>query len=368
MSLPVLPPPVDLDVATKKAVIDGLKRVIETFQAKGVLDKAVTYQDVIHEPAVLFDFIQTFRANRQLVEAIVIGSDRKPVRDDAAPLACGVTLEQVQQLLVKTCAKYFFDKDKGGAETVVETVKSKRFLFFTRTEQVERKAGPTADDRKNRALLPYLAFDWQLPLLPAFKDELIYQQVAELGEDMVALTSVEAIGAVGATDPAVIRKAKAVAGPDFANVLMERPTALPGLGAWSRDMYTFYRSALGPRAFDFFARDKQFFNLAAELDKPLARVYGDVLVYIAAENLQEMQRLNIDKTGILIEALKAALGERVEAALAHPAFAKDILRRLVESLLHMKQEKDQVMVATALTCKAIAPQIREWLEKQKAAA
>lgn len=364
MALPTLPPPVELSPETKKAVIDGLKKVIEIFQAKGALDKSVTYSQVIHEPDVLYNFIQVFRAKREMVDAVVVGADKKPVRDEVTPLACGVTLEQVQQLLVKTCAKFFFDKDKSEPETVLETVTTKRFLFFTKTEQVERKAGPSADDRKHREILRYLAFDWQLPLLPAMK-ELMYLQVAELGDDMLALSRPEHVEVVTQLDPSVIKKAKATAGPDFTNILAERPQAIPGVGAWNRDMYVFYRSVLGPKAFDFFARDKHFFNVAAELDKPMARAYGETLCWLHADNLMEMQRLNIDKTEVLIEALRQSLGDLLPQVLSQPNFAKDILRRLVESLLHMTQEKDQMLVAASLTCKAIAPQILDWLGKQR---
>lgn len=367
MSIAILPPPVDLSVDTKKAVIDGLKKVIESFQAKGVLDKAISYADIIHEPEILHGFIQTYRKNRELVDDLVIGPDKKPVRDERVPLVCGVTLEQVQQLLVKTCAKFYFEKERGEEETIVETVTTKRFLFFKKTEQVERKAGPTADDRKNREILRYLAFDWQLPLLQALNEDLIYQQVAELGDDLVALKSPEAVRAIAEVDPPTIKKAKQVAGQDFVNILVERPSAVVGVAAWSRDLYVFYRGILGSKAFDFFNREKHFFNVVASLDKPLARVYGDVLCYIAAENLLEMQRLNIDKAGVLIEALRASLGENIQPVMSIPNFSKDILRRLVESLLHMGQEKDQLLVSTTLTCKAIAPQILDWLAKQKAA-
>lgn len=364
MATPTLPPPVDLSPETKKAVIDGLKKAIEIFQAKGVLDKTVTYAQVIHEPKVLYSFIQTFREHRDLIDSVVQSSNKKPVRDEVTQLVCGVTLEQVQQLLVKTCAKFYFDQDRAEPETVMRTVTTKRFLFFSKTEQVESKAGPTADDRRNREILRFLAFDWQLPLLPAFKD-MIYQQVAELGDDMVALNSIENIEAVAQTDPAVIKKARGTAGPDFTLIIAERPQAIPGVAAWNRDMYTFYRSTLGHKAFDFFARDKYFFNVAAELDKPMARAYGDVLCFIHADNLMEMQRLNIDKTEVLIEGLRLALGGVLPQVLSLPNFAKDVLRRLVESLLHMTQEKDQMLVATELTCKAIAPQIMEWLSKQR---
>ncbi|MBY0430766.1 MAG: hypothetical protein K2Q10_06190, partial [Rhodospirillales bacterium] len=102
MALPTLPPPVELSSETKKAVIDGLKKVLEVFRSKGLLDAKVTYSDVIHDPAVLRNFIQVYRANRELVDDLVVSAENTPVRDDTTPLSCGVTLEQIQQLLVKT--------------------------------------------------------------------------------------------------------------------------------------------------------------------------------------------------------------------------------------------------------------------------
>ncbi len=42
MALPQLPPPIEISNETKRGVIDGLKKVIEIFQAEGKLDKDVT--------------------------------------------------------------------------------------------------------------------------------------------------------------------------------------------------------------------------------------------------------------------------------------------------------------------------------------
>ena len=126
----------------------------------------------------------------------------------------------------------------------------------------------------------------------------------------------------------------------------------------------FYRSAIGDNAFEFFCRDKAFYMVCAALEKPLARIYGDVLCYIAAENLEEMQRLNIDKADVLIAAMKFAFGDKLRQILSRPAFAKDILRKLVESLLHVSQEKSQLAMSAQITCKAIVPQVADWLAKQ----
>lgn len=366
MALPQLPPPIDITNETKRGVIDGLKKVIEVFQDKGVLEKEIGYKDVIHNPEILYNFIQTYKANAALVNKIVVGKNGGPVSDPNVPLVCGTNLAQVQQLLIKTCARYFLEQDTREEEaTVTETVTKTRFIFFKTTEQVERKTGGGFDERKVREISRYMAFDWQLPLLTAYAD-LNSAQLLELGEDIVALQSAEAIREFAKFDQPTIKKAKTTAGHDFANILMVRPGAIGGIATWSKDMYGFYRQALGDSAFEFFCRDKAFYMVCAALEKPMARIYGDVLCYIAAENLEEMQRLNIDKADVLIAAMKFAFGDKTRAVLSRPAFAKDILRKLVESLLHVTQEKSQLAISAQITCKAIAPQVLDWLSKQDA--
>lgn len=364
MALPQLPPPIEINNETKRGVIDGLKKVIEIFQAKGLLAREVTYQRIIHEPELLYGFIQSYRANMALAEKIVVAKGGKPVTAEDAPLACGITLAQVQQLLVKTCARFFLEQDTREEESVVtETVTKKRFFIFTTTQQVERKTGGGFDERKVRELSRYMAFDWQLPLLPAYA-ELNSAQLMELGEDFIFLQTAEAIHEFAQFDQATIKKAKGLAGSDFRQMLATRPKAVGGIAGWTKDMYDFYRKALGDKAFDFFCREKAFFMVCASLDKPLITVYGDVLCHIAAANLEEMQRLNIDKADVLIRGMRFAFGDKLPAVLAQPNFAKDILRKLVESLLHLSQEKAQLAVSAQLTCKAIAPQVAEWLTKQ----
>lgn len=366
MSVPTLPPPVDIDSDTKKAIIDGLKKVLARFQEVGLVDGALTYQELIAHPDVLANFCATFIANRATCDDIVRAKGGEPVRDDDQPLICKVSLNQIQQLLVRTCAKKVFEADKP-VQTVTETVTKKAlFGLIKKTEQVEvTRVGDPVEERKLRELLRYVAFGWQLPLLTAYREHLSYQQIMELGEDLVALQTPDAVAAVGQFDPLVLRKVKQAAGPDFADILVHRPQAIAGVAVWNRDMYEFFRKMLGDAAWTFFARDKAFFNVVAALDKPVARVFGDVLSFVAAENLAEIQRLNIDKIEVLVTSLRAAFGNRLPAVLGHPSFAKDILRKVVDNLLHMNQEKDKLMTSFALTCKAMVPTVNDWLSKQR---
>ena len=368
MPLPQFPPPVDMSNETKRGIIDGVKKVIEVFKGAGRLDPEASYSGIIHDPRDLYRFIKTYRNSPELVGDIVIDSKGAPATAENAPLICGVTLAQVQQLLVKTCAKHFLElANKEEEKIVTEEVKTKVLGLFTRTETIERKVGGGFDERKVRDISRNMAFDWQLPLLPAY-NILNSTHLLELGDDLACLQSFDAIKEFAALDQPTIKKAKTIVGDDFGNIIAVRPAALAGIAGWPKDMYLYYRKALGDAAFEFFARDKEFFMVCASLDKPLISIYGDVLAYIDSTNLLEMQRLNIDRTDVLLQGMRAAFGPKMREALSNPNFAKDILRKVVESLQHVSQEKAQMVQSAMITCKAILPQVTEWLDKQKSAA
>jgi hypothetical protein len=367
MAVVPLPPPVEIDNETKRAVIDGLKRVLLLFQQRGVVDSTLTYHELISEPYNLTGFIQAFLDNRALADDIVRSREGRVVRDDDQVLVCGVSINQIQHLLVRTCAKKVLEQTIP-TEVVTETVTRKKFLFFRSTEQVEveRPTNDPVEARKIRELLRYIAFGWQLPLLDAYREHLNYHQISEIGEDLVALRGAADIAAIGAFEASTLRKVKQMTGADFADILADRPEAIGGIAVWNRDMYEFYHKMLGERAWAFFAREPAFFNVVAALDKATARVYGDVLCYIASENLEEIQRLNIDKSEVLVTSLRSAFGDNLPLVLSHPGLAKEILRKIVDNLLHMSQDKDKLLMSFMLTCKAMVPSVLEWVGRQNA--
>lgn len=350
---------------TKRAIIDGVKRSMEALQGAGFLPEGVTYQDLIHDPEILYGFIQSFKTHPEILESIAADADGRPVSQPEDVLSCGITLAQVQQLLVKTCARYFLEQATKDVEesTVTETRTTTRFLIFKKTEQFERKVGGGFDERKVRELCKYMAFDWQLKLLQDYAT-LSTVQVLELEDAILSLHSPESVRIICQFDQSTFKKAKQLAGDEFKDAVSAYPGSIGGIAQWSPDLYNFYRKTLGDKAWRFFARDKAFFMSCAALDKPLASIYGDVLCYIAAESLEEMQRLNIDKADVLLDAMKKAFGNKVEAVLGHPNFAKDVLRKLVESMLHISQEKKQLAISAQLTCKSISAQVMDWLSKQ----
>ena len=367
MALPTVPPPIDVPSEQRKAIIAGVKQVMEIFQANNLLGASVTYQDLIHDPAILYEFIQNFRANRGLADAIVVDSAGVPPLDEETPLTCGVTLAQIQQLLVKTCAKYYFEQDaRNEAAAAPAPAAAKRgFLGLRRSSQPERKSGGPQDDRKARELLANMAFDWQLPLLTDYLG-MPMSYIMELGPNILALRSPEALEAVQRIGLDTLRKVKGIVRGDLGDLLTSNPAAIGGITEWPADMYPVFRQAMGPRVFDFYARDRTFFMVCAQINRSAFKIYGDVLAYISQPSLEELQRLSIDKTDALIQSLRAALEDKLEPVLVQPSFSRDVLRRLVESVMHLDYDKEQLLVSAGLTCKAIAPQILEWLAKQQA--
>jgi hypothetical protein len=363
MNLPELPPPLDVSPETKKVLIDGIKASLALFQKKGLFAAEVTYTDLIHDPEILYGFIQAFKQNREAADGLVVDKAKQPVRDDETILICGVTLSQVQRLLINTCGKYHIGGGEGGKTEVKETVVRKMFFFKTVEKKQVAKTAP--DERKAREMSRYLAFDWQLPLCDTYRDMLTLQMIMELDKYFLALNTPEAIQEIAKFQPQDIRKAREVTGDDFLELMLSYPGAISGVNTWNADMYKFFRKTLEDKSWQFFAREKSFFNIVSELDKATIKILGDVLLTVAPENLIEISRLNIDKTKALVGGLRAALGDGMAEVMSEPSFAKDILRRLVESFVHMKQDPDQIAVYAELTCKALVPSIVEWLTKKR---
>ena len=126
-------------------------------------------------------------------------------------------------------------------------------------------------------------------------------------------------------------------------------------------MYEFYRKLLGDHAWTFFAREKDFFNVVVALDKTTAKLLSYMLCYISLDNLLEMQRLPLDKIEVMVASLTTAFGEDLPAIMANSDFGKEFLRKMVDNLLHMTQEKDKLMVSFGITCKSMVSTVHEWM-------
>jgi hypothetical protein len=356
-------PPVDITPETRNAVIDGLKKVLAALQGAKKIKAEITYQMLIENPAALYQFIQIYRTNRELADTIVKSQDGQPVRDDETMLVCGVSLAQIQRLLILTAAKRHFGVSGQPAKPVEEKKGGLGSLF--RKDAKQEAPTRTNEERKLEELAKYLAFDWQIPLLQVYRDALTYQHVMELGPELTLLKDGKAIAQAGRLDPAHIRKARQVVGGDFVSLLSDNPKAIDGVIYWNADMYKFFKGMLGDKCWAFFAREHHFFNAVAAYEKAKLRLFGESLAYIAPECLIEFERLNLDKTNALLEGFRTHFGTDMEPLLSQKSFSFEILHRLVESFVHLKKDAEQLKSYGDLTCKALAPSVQAWLAKNR---
>lgn len=365
MSAFELPPPVDIKPEAKKTIIAGLKEALGIYQQQGLAEHSISYSDLIHDPAVLYAFIQVYRAHPEHLDGLIKSKDGKPVRDFHTALACETTLSQIEHLLVMTCARYWYDQRRVADKVVTTEREVRHMLFFKKTERVETIVKGD-DPRKHQYLMEYLAYDWQLPLLEAY-DALAPHHYLEFGAYLLALRSPAAIAAVAAMDRDQVKKVRALMKDDIAEAVSVRPMALVGAVGFSPEMYAFVRKILKDKAWYLFAREAAFLNALGTVEKSRFKVFGDTLCYIAAENVLEFERLDLDRTDVVLRGIKGALGNKAPVAFALPNFGKDMLRKLVDSVSQMKGEKDKIAPAAELTCQAMAGDMLDWLNREIAA-
>jgi hypothetical protein len=365
MALPKPPPPLEVSLESRRLVLAGFKKIVEIFQEKGLLEPAAGHTDILHDPGLLLAFEAAFNAHPSLYAHIVVDAKGLPVTQPDRPLTCGLTIAQVQQLAVRTCARFLFLGEEEE-RLVTRTVTTTKYLIFKETQRItERVRGK--DPRLLKEILVFIAFDWQLPLLAEYVD-LTLPQLAELGGNILALRTPESVREIQKFGPEAIRKVKALLGPDFTAMLEARPGAMRGLLHWPKDMHQFFRALMPSKFYDFMARDEKYFMYVGQMNKPMMTIYGDVLGYIAMENLIELHRLNLDRTEVLLATMKATFGPRMEALLTLPNFSREILRRQVEGLTHVNVDKKQMTDIHSITWGAAAPQVLAWLAKQQKAA
>ncbi len=91
---------------------------------------------------------------------------------------------------------------------------------------------------------------------------------------------------------------------------------------------------------------------------------ADVLAYIARENLMEMQRLNIDRTDVLMQVLRTTFGPNWSSFSPYPSSPRTSCGGRSKGLVHMHQNKDHMLAAQMVTWGALAPRVEEWLARQ----
>ncbi len=168
----VLPPNVSVDKQVKGQIIQGVKAAIALLQESDLLNRDWSFDDILNEPQNLKHLFQVYRDNMDLFSETVVDKAGDPIVDEVTETACGVTLQQVQKLLVSTAARRFFIRNDGEIVTKKQKKKVKSMIFFTKEVTVTKKVRLKEGAKKFDAMRRVIGFDWQLDLLEFYRDSL----------------------------------------------------------------------------------------------------------------------------------------------------------------------------------------------------
>lgn len=348
---PLLPVPITATLEIKQTVIDGVKKVMQLFQSNGLMPGGFDYDEMLNDPAALKAFIDAYKHNPGAAAEVVKDQGGQPIPIDKPETLtqCGPSMKEIERLLVLTCAKRLYaqlDKEDEGEVAV------KRVLFIFK-KKPKKKEGPGRGTRRFMTVKHLIGYDWQLPLLETYRESLTQAHVLSLADDILHIRTAESLIAATQFEPETIRKAKAIMGSEFIEVLKNKPAALSGIVSWGPDRYQTFKKLLGPHIWTFYTRDQHDFNAIASLDPPRLRALGSLLATVDAANLKELNRLDAGKFQAVVQALKDIFGEDLLEVMSHEALAAKVLRRLVDGFLHMQVDDDTFRDTAKVSIQAV---------------
>jgi hypothetical protein len=322
---------VELDDVPRKMLVDGIKAVLTRLQDEGLLPHKKSYRDVLGEPKTLYEFIETFRRNKHIASDLLVDLKGNIVSEDDKELRCGVTLEQVCQMLVFTCAR--------------------------------RVMPGKVNESKLVALSGYLAYSWQLPLLQAYDLLFSTEQIDVLGEDLLDLRSKEKLEVVASFRVDDISRAKFMTGDRFVEMISENPAAVGGVVSCNEEDYKFLEEILGDRIWQFFARDPYYVKMILSLDKRLSQAFGPALAGLVEDAFHRIRRMPVEKSVILIQSFTGKYGKYADALLSSPEFLNSLFKNMVEYLYLLEGDEELFRETVRIKLNALHEDIVMWAKK-----
>ena len=113
---------------------------------------ATAYDHAIANLDLLEECFRTFRDQRAQFQHVLLDAKGRPIADDAAPLACGRSLDEVVAMVVRTAARRYFRSHFGKGKHAHAAAKPPR----------------NEGDDLYDVLKHHLQFEWQVPMVPHY--------------------------------------------------------------------------------------------------------------------------------------------------------------------------------------------------------
>lgn len=354
-------PSATLNPDTKKIILGAAKLLLLRYKQKNLLPPTAEYADLLRSAELMGKFMRIFRAQREIAKDVTLDPRGAMVTDDTTVLACGPTLGQIERMLVYTCASKVFAAD-GPTPTPPPVA------------DPNLKPDPVLTPARQRLLAeykPYLAFDWQLELLEAYK-QLKADLVQSLGPDLLYIKRAQDLMALSACDAVDVKKARVVVEDRFGEMIKTRASAIPGLAlVTKKSSFATVSRVCGSRVWDFFAADRQMVVEVLAQPSDWMAAFGPNLADLSMPTIIELKALPPDMLKGFMEVFIATFGSDVGGLLNDAKFGREILRPVVDSFRQARAAKgssdaDAIRMAAELKWNALKPRVVAWLGQRRA--
>jgi hypothetical protein len=357
-------PVAELTDALRRNLIAEIKAALALLQKAGFFPSNLAYKDITQDRQALGAFIDAFRTHQPLFAALMRDQDGKQVTDRHTKLAQGVTLAQIEQLLVRTCAKRYFMRRRPRARATERraTIKSLMSDIIKRSKHLPLPREAATLPIQHRELMPYLAFRWQLDLLPHYAT-LPLDVIRELGDALLALETKRQLTRAAGLTPSYIAVAKGRLGDAFASILRRSVDAIEAIGRSNSARYHLLAIRLGKKLEAYFARDAAFLAACEQQSDDVLTIFGGLLVDIELHNFTLLTTLPAAKLTAVIEGLRKSFGDHLGDVLAHIEAGPIFLGHLVEMVDKLDCDDETLLSFVDSACHQI---FREFKERTKA--
>jgi len=352
--VPTIPPLITFEPQTRDVVLGSIKLVLKRLKQKGVIEDALEYQDLLRDPFAMLSFIRQFKAHREVAHDLAVDAAGKAVDDDGGRLICNLTLAQIERLLVFTCAK----KLAAGRDPAPAAGKK---------GAAKGKPVPATGELPE-PVKELIAFSWQLPLLPLYLEELTEEHFRVLGPRLLLLHSPDALSTISRIDPADVRKAERLMGPDFDEVLATRPRAIRGAALCNPKAYKVLKATVGKRMWEVLSADPQVVVELLGLPGDQIGALAPFAPEMSVEAFHQIEAVPVLLLKPMLDSFHQVFGDLSKVLLGDEDFAKQFLFSMIGTVRSMpaNSEKELTRSAQTLTYKweSMRGPVTEWWESR----
>ena len=309
------------------------------------------YRTVMESPELLYGCLLVFRKQRSKFADFLVDEQGRPVTDDAKPLSCGRSVNDIIGMIVRSGARQYATKrfvDATAKPNVVEpqtkSLLEKLASLVTGNWREDERPKPRPNrnyaEEFYQAIRDNLEHDWQGPLIPHYA-ELPAKLTRELGPGLTTLRNPEGIAALANIGRRSIDGARKILSDDMMREMLEtQPLAAQGVAFLGKANYEALHSAVyGRMGAKFWEMCKDTDRLEA-LEEKNARDLGEMASYlhiVSADTIHRMtEKLQPYQLSVFLDTAWHALGETEFVAVFGIPGKPGLIRRFAEKAAAFK--------------------------------